>query len=387
MTGANQVENEFLRVKVNPDGTFALTDKESGRTYERLNYFLDSGDKGNMWMSFAPENDAMINSLGRQAQVSLTRQGPLVAQFAIELEMALPAEYDWLNQKRSPVTKTLPIKVELTLRKGSRFLEVKTTIRNTVKDHFFKVCFPTGLAAKTTYSQGCFTVDQFPVRPSAEGEMRGRELARHPTRMWYDLADDKNGMAVLSDASKDYEILEHNDDQTLAMSLVRSVRLRIPCDNRLWMEYPGDESSQSLDKQFTYGYALMPHTGRWEQAGVCAAAAAFNAPMHVCQFGKQKGKLPLNHSFLELRGENLILSSVKKSEDRDALHVRFYNPTSKDVDGTLVVGFDVKQAHIVSLNEEVQQALTLKGRQVQFKAGHGKIITIELTPAQPVAKP
>ena len=87
-------------------------------------------------------------------------------------------------------------------------------------------------------------VTEFPVRPSVNGDVRGNELARHPAQLWYDLADDKNGFAVLTDAAKDYEILEDCDDQTLAMGLVRGTRLRIACDNRLWMEYPGDESSQ-----------------------------------------------------------------------------------------------------------------------------------------------
>jgi alpha-mannosidase len=386
VTEADQMENEFLHVRVNSDGTFALTDKVAGRTYDRLNYFQDSGDRGNEAMSDAPGNNVILRSLGRKAFITQTLEGPLVAKLAIELKMTLPAEYDWSAQKRSTAKKSMPITIEMTLRKGSRFLEVKTTVRNTVKDHFFKVCFPTGLSAQKTWSQGSFTVDEFPVRPSVEGEMRGKELARHPARLWFDLADDKHGLAVLSDAAKDYEILEHKRDQTLAMVLMRCVRMRIPCDNRLWMEYPGDESSQLPDKVLTYNYALMPHTGRWDQAGLSAQASAFNAPMHVCQFGKQKGSLPLNHSFLELKGANLILSGVKKAEDRDSILVRFYNPTAHDVDGALHVGFDVKQAQIVSLNEQVQQPLTLKGRQVQFKAGRGKIITIELIPAQPIAK-
>ena len=50
LSGANQAENEFIRVKVNPDGTVNITDKETGKTYENLNYFMDMGDRGNMWM-------------------------------------------------------------------------------------------------------------------------------------------------------------------------------------------------------------------------------------------------------------------------------------------------------------------------------------------------
>jgi len=382
VTGPNQAENEFLRVKVNPDGAFSLTDKQTGKTFDRLNYFLDAGDKGNMWMSESPGNDQIINSLGKPARISLTTQGPLVVRFAIELEMTLPVEYDWLNQKRSSITRTMPITVELTLRKGSKFLGVKTALKNTIKDHFFRVCFPTGLNAEKTWAEGSFDVTDFPVKPSIAGDLRGNELARHPAQLWFDLCDGKHGLAVLTAAAKDYEILENVQDQTLAMALVRSVRLRIPCDNRLWMEYPGDESSQSLDKELIYDYALLPHAKLWDQAPVCDSALAFNAPMHVCQFGKQKGSLPLAKSFLEIKGDNLILSSVKKAVARDSIIVRLYNPSGQEQDASLTVGFDLKQASIVSLNEENPQPLKVQNSVIRFKAAKGKIITFELVPAR-----
>ena len=382
VTGPMQAENEFLRVKVNADGTFALTDKQTGKTFEQLNYFLDAGDKGNMWMSDSPGNDQVINSLGRPARISLTTQGPLVTGFAIEVEMTLPAEYDWQNQTRSSVTRTMPIRVELTLRKGSKHLDVKTTVKNTVRDHFFKVCFPTGLAAEKTWAEGSFAVAEFPVKPSVAGDLRGSELARHPAQLWFDLYDGKNGLAVLSNASKDYEILENVQDQTLAMALVRSVRLRIPCDNRLWMEYPGDESSQSLDKEFTYGYALLPHSKQWDKSAVCESALAFNAPMHVCQFGKQKGTLPAAKSFLALKGDNLVLSGVKKAVDRDSIIVRLYNPSTQEQDATLTVGFPLQQANIVGINEDNPQPLKIQNGEIHFKAGKGKIITLELVPTK-----
>jgi alpha-mannosidase len=205
--------------------------------------------------------------------------------------MRLPAEYDWTNQKRSESEKEMLAKIVLTLRKGSRYLEVNTFINNTVKDHHFKVCLPTGLKAEKTWAEGSFMVTGFPVLPSVNGELRGNELARHPAQLWFDLSDGRNGFAVLTDAAKDYEILENDENRMIAMGLVRGVRLRIPCDNRLWMEYPGDESSQSLG-EFSYRYAFMPHVGLWDEAGLYNEALAFNAPMHICQFGKQAGILP-----------------------------------------------------------------------------------------------
>ncbi len=219
-------------------------------------------------------------------------------------------------------------------------------------------------------------VTAFPVRPSDDGEVRGSELARHPAQLWYDLADGANGFAVLTDATKDYEILEDCDEQTLAMGLVRSTRLRIPCDNRLWMEYPGDESSQSL-RSFTYRYAFLPHTGKWEEAGLYNEALAFNAPLKVCEFGRQNGIFDAEKSFLRIEGDNLVLSSVTKAEN-GAVCVRLYNPTDHAVEGCIAFGFDITEANSVRLDGKVKQTLAVANNAVSLSVGRGKIVTVEV---------
>jgi mannosylglycerate hydrolase len=377
LAGVNQAENEYIRVKVETDGTVTITDKDTGKIYYGLNYFMDQGDKGNMWMYDCPANDRIINSIGTSAKVSVTTNGPLAVSIEVSLKLSLPQDYDFLNQSRSAIDKELLVKVEYLLKKGCRYLEVKTDINNTVKDHHFKVCFPTGLKAEKTWAEGSFAVTEYPILPSVNGELRGDELARHPAQLWYDVSDGKQGLAVLTDATKDYEILEHNYDQTMAMGLVRGVRLRIPCDNRLWMEYPGDESSQSIG-EFSYSYALMPHTGIWNQAGLYEQALSFNAPMQVCQFGNQNGVFPLEKSFVSLAGKNLVLSSIKKSEDRETIIIRLYNPSEEDTTGELSIGFDLSEAYLINMNEERLKPLMVSSGIINFKAGHGKVISIEL---------
>ncbi len=376
LTGANQAENEFIRVKVNSDGTVNLTDKETGKVYENLNYFMDMGDRGNMWMYDNIPCDRIINSLGKDAMVSTTVNGPLAVKFSVDLTMKLPRDYDFAKQVRSDVLVDMPVHVEFTLKKGSKHLEVETTINNTVKDHYFKVCMPTGLQAEKTWAEGSFMVTEFPVRPSVNGDVRGNELARHPFQLWCDLADSKNGFAVLTDATKDYEILEDSEDQTIAMGLVRGTRLRIACDNRLWMEYPGDESSQSL-REFTYRYAFMPHTDKWEKAKLYDEALAFNAPLKVCQFGKQEGMFDLENSFVTIEGDNLILSSVTKSDD-DTVLIRVYNPTEKEIKGKISLGFDAKSARSIRLDGKVREDLEVKDNTIKVNVGKGKIYTVEV---------
>lgn len=376
LSGVNQAENEHLLIKVNPDGTVNITDKKTGKVYENLNYFIDMGDRGNMWMYDNVPCDRVISSLGKDAIVSTTVSGPLVVKFTVDLTMKLPQNYDFAKQLRSDILADMPVHVIFTLKKGSKVLEVETTIHNTVKDHFFKVCMPTGLKAEKTWAEGSFMVTEFPIKPSENGEVRGNELARHPFQLWCDLADDKNGFAILTDATKDYEIAEDCSNQTIAMGLVRGTRLRIACDNRLWMEYPGDESSQSLRK-FTYRYAFMPHTNNWEDAKLYKEALAFQAPLKVCQFGKQKGLFNTKKSFVSIEGDNLILSSVTKSDD-DTIFIRVYNPTEKEIKGKLTFGFPINSARRVRLDGKVRDTLDVEDNSVNIEVTRGKIYTIEI---------
>ncbi len=376
LSGVNQAENEYIRVKMNSDGTVNITDKETGKVYENLNYFMDMGDRGNMWMYDNIPCDRIITSVGKDAVVATTVNGPLAVKFTVDLTMKLPKNYDFAAQKRSDEMVDMPIHVEFTLKKGCKYLEVVTDIDNTAKDHYFKVCMPTGLNAEKTWAEGSFMVTEFPVRPSVDGDVRGNELARHPFQLWCDLADKKNGFAVLTDATKDYEILEDSEDQTIAMGLVRGTRLRIACDNRLWMEYPGDESSQSLRK-FSYRYAFMPHTDKWDKAGLYNEALGFNAPLKVCEFGKQEGIFGIEQSFVEIEGDNLVLSAIIKG-DNDKLQVRLYNPTEKEIKGKVNIGFDITCANAIRLDGQVKEALKVKNNSVEITVGKGKIYTIEV---------
>lgn len=376
LSGPAQAENEYIRVRVASDGTVVITDKKTGKVYKDLNYLMDMGDRGNMWTYDSVPRDKIITSLGEKADVAVTVNGPLAVKFTAEYVMELPARYDFAAQVRSAETVEMPVKAEYTLKKGAKYLEVVTTIDNKARDHYLKVCMPTGLKAEKTWAEGSFMVTEFPVRPSDDGEVRGSELARHPAQTWFDLADDSLGFAVLTDATKDYEILEDCDDLTIAMGLVRCTRLRIACDNRLWMEYPGDESSQSL-REFTYRYALMPHTGKWEEAGLYNEALAFNAPLKVCEFGRQSGVFGTEHSFIRLDGDNLVLSSVTKT-DSDAVAVRLYNPTDHEIKGKLTFGFAVGSARSVRLDGKVREELPVNGDSVDITVGKGKIYTVEV---------
>jgi len=371
LVGPREARNEHVALAIRPDGTFDVTDLAGGRVYGSLNSLLDSGDRGNMWMSDSPDQDTIIQSVGGQARIACVQHGPLATRFRIEVAMAVPARYDFTAQVRSSERVTITAVTEVTLKKGSRYVEVTSTIGNTARDHYLKFCFPTGLDARTTAADGSFSVTEYSTTPDLSCE-----LARHPAQLWFDTGDGKESLAILSRSTKDYEILDEGSGKTMAMGIVRSTRLRIPCDNRLWMDYPGDESSQSLGET-THQYAVLPHRKTWREADLYVDALRFNQPLKACQFGKQEGRLPLEKSLVAIADTRLVLSAVKKAEDRESVLVRLFNPTQEPITTAITVGFSAASARMVTMAETPEADLALKRGRVEVTVGRGHIATVE----------
>jgi mannosylglycerate hydrolase len=369
-----RARNNHVDVRIHADGTFDVTDIETNRTYAGLHYLLDQGDIGNMWMSDVPDEDAVIQSKGQPAEVSCTRHGALEVRFEITSRLRVPARFDFQRMKRSDEHETITAKTQLILRKDARHLEVRTEIDNTARDHYIKMCFPTGLRAQTTCADSALAVSHYPAKPDLR-----TDLARHPAQLWLDLHDGQNGLAILSRSTRDYEILDEADGQVIALSMVRGARLRVPCDNRLWMEYPGDESAQCLGPT-VHEYAIMPHARSWDEAGLYVTALQYNQPLRSVQFGKQSGSRPAEASFLAVDNPNVVLSALIKDPDRESVLVRCFNPTEKAQTASLTLGFDVAAACEISLAGERQSTLPLEGNAVAIHVGKGQILTVEMQP-------
>ena len=87
----NNLENEFLKVEINTNGTLKVTDKENNREYDGLNYFEDTGDVGNYWAYYPTYNNKTYTTLTSKVNTWCEDNGPLSATIGIEYEMALPA--------------------------------------------------------------------------------------------------------------------------------------------------------------------------------------------------------------------------------------------------------------------------------------------------------
>ena len=379
----DMLENEYLKVTVNSNGTFDLTDKETGRVYKDLHCFEDTGEVGDYWINLPPFNNRTYVTTASNASVWCENNGPLSATVGIKHKMELPKSGDrpgcffGSGTKRSDETDILEITSYITLQKGSRRLDVKVEIDNNIKDHRLRVLYPTGLSADYSCAAGHYGVDKRPVMSKKSGKEYWQDMQTLPQQTFVDVTNGKEGLAFVNNSLTEYE-LSDDGRATLALTLLRCVKNRICTERRAINDFPEQEGGQCLGKR-TAAYAIYPHKGDWEEGGVYRQAQEFNAGVTVMQTAAHKrGSIKPGSSLYSIDNEKLVMSAFKKCEDRDSLILRFFNPT--DTEQTAVISFagDIKAAYLCNLNEERISDIAADKNSIKTTAQKGKIVTVEI---------
>ncbi|MDQ1256169.1 MAG: 2-O-(6-phospho-alpha-D-mannosyl)-D-glycerate hydrolase, partial [Candidatus Hydrogenedentes bacterium] len=380
LAAPNRLENEYLAVVMNPNGTFNLTDKRLGQTFAGLNYYEDRGEHGDYWINQRPMFDQVHTSLGCAARIWAEEQGPLQATLVSEITMRLPKQGIKELQRRSPELADLTIRTAVTLRAGAEQVEVNVSFENRLEDHYLRAMFPTGLSNAThADAGGHFTVDHRPIRPQGPTpESVWPDMGTLPMNNFVDVSDGAGGVAFLNDGLTEYEVIE-NTERTVALSLIRGVRNWVCTEMRVGSDWPSQKGGQAMG-QHAIRYAIRPHAGDWAAANIPLAAELFNVPMRLVQTRVHEGALPPRQaSLFAIDNPALRFSALKKTEDHNSFVVRLYNPTNERQRAKICFNAEVVRAWYTNLNEKRGEALVVgKSNTIAIAAGPQKIVTIEV---------
>jgi mannosylglycerate hydrolase len=242
-----------------------------------------------------------------------------------------------------------------------------------------RILFPTGILAQQSKAAGHFNIDTRPIEPekSPEGDWFP-DMQTLPMQSFVDLSDGNKGFSILSDSLTEYEAV--NDDQrTLAITLFRSVKNHICTEFRTYAKWRNQEGGQLLQK-LNFHYAIFPHSGDWQKGWVQEVAAKFNTPTGVFQITPHKlGTWPQAQSLFSVEPEALMISCLKKAEDRNSLILRLSNATSEEINGNVKIFTEFNEAYRCNLNEERKEAIAIEnGNETSLVVRKGEIATIEI---------
>ena len=339
---ANVLENDAMKVVVNEDGSYSLLDKKTGRTYENLGCYEDTGDMGNEYIYIQDTGKQVISTKGRKAEVSCVERNAFRTVVEIRHKMMVPSGMDEELQRQremciDPYTRVanrsfelveMDVKTVLTLEKSAKGLRVATTICNQAKDHRVRVIFPTGLHASTHMADSAFEVVR---RNNRHNDTWTNPCGCERQQCFAAMEDEKGGLLVANRGLYEYEILEEQEN-AIAVTLLRCV-----AEMGDWGYFPTPKAQQL--GTFCLEFEVVPYAAG-ETGTAFEEGYAFQQDLTVAQAGLERaflrkpgqvkpelieGKLPLEMSFLTFEGNGIHMTAFKKGQKKDDLFVRFVN--------------------------------------------------------------
>lgn len=347
----NELENEYLKISVNKNGTFNLIEKSSGKVYKNLGWLYDEGEKGHAWVNTPAE--PVVTTIKDQPKISFETFGLLRKTIKVSHILTLRLNLTERKKKNGKKSK-VAADIYLTLDENSKHVEIKIDVENTVESHRLRIMFPTSLEAKYSYGEGQFDVVKRNLeRPDTKNWVE-QPMYDFPMHQFIDITDDRHGLAVFANGLKEYEVLDDRQ-KTLAITLIRSFENVIAPSSR--QDFSAQKGSQCLGKQ-SYSIAIYPHKENWISGNVYNEAMNFSNPLRIAQIGSSKGSLPVELSLMKFSSPQLQFSALKKSESEDGSAIlRVYNPTNKTLESKIEFMNKLTSIQKVTLEEIFEEGI------------------------------
>jgi len=175
----------------------------------------------------------------------------------------------------------LPISTLITLGKGSRRVDLKTTLSNPAKDHRLRVLFPTGINTDYAFADSPFdVVKRCILWDDVKDNMEGFHPFQ-PMQRFVTVSDGTDGVSFMGKGLGEYEVMD-DAARTLAITLLRTSRVAMKA-NRGQMtpaEMEKNAGHQCLGT-LECKYAITAHQGSWDTAQIPQLADDFRTPVRI----------------------------------------------------------------------------------------------------------
>jgi alpha-mannosidase len=354
---ADTLENEFIRVKIDPQtgcmtslfdkrsGTEALapaeTDTGGSKNSTCGNLLQTFVDKPKQWDAWNIDADFEKQhwDLDKADEVKLTDNGPLRGVIQIKNHF-----------QNSTFVR------DVILYAGVPRVDVKMNAEWHEKHILLKVAFPLSAHSDKAAFEIPFGSVERPTTRNTPAEQAQFEV---PAQRWADLSDSTHGFSLLNDCKYGYDA----KGNVLRLSLLRSP------------EYP-DPHADEGHHEFTY--ALYPHSGGWKDALTIRRGYELNYKLISLPLEKHEGALAAEHSFLQAQPDNVIVTALKKAEDENSMVLRFYEWAGKEREVTIQLPPGAESAAETDLMEKPISTLTVHNGGVSVHTKPYEIKTIKV---------
>jgi len=234
---------------------------------------------------------------------------------------------------------------------GAQRIEFHCEVDWRERQTMLKVLFPVAVRAANATYQMQFGYTERPTHYSTSHDLARFEVPGH---RFADLSEHGFGVALLTDCKYGYSTYGNE----MRISLLRGTTV------------PDPEADLGVHR---FAYAVMPHAGGWREAGVVAEAARFETPLRWLPGSAAP------RSFLSIDDPNLVIDTVKRAEDSDALLVRLYEAHGGRGRGRLQLGWPVREAVRCNLLEDPGDPLPVADGAIEIAYRPHEIVSLLLT--------
>ncbi|HLR01712.1 MAG TPA: alpha-mannosidase [Virgibacillus sp.] len=331
IASGNEMENKHMHVTITTNGSLTITDKRTGKVFEQVGIYEDTGDIGNEYMYKQPDGEVARTTKHSEPTIQLVEDTPFRAAFEIIHEMDIPESADNLlkqeqrevvpfeirKAQRSEKTVRMTIKTRVSLERNGKGVQINAIFDNQAKDHRLRMLFPTDIETDYHHADSIFEVAKRPNVPAPE--WTNPDHSQHQ-QDFVSVGNDNESLTIANYGLNEYEILRDGQN-TIAVTLLRSVG-----EMGDWGYFPTPEA-QCMGEQ-TVSLEIYPNGGKPTDS--YRKAYQFQIPWSTAQASFQEGSQPTEGSFLDWKGEDFAFSSMKVSESTGDIMLRWFNMGSEE---------------------------------------------------------
>lgn len=336
------IENEYMRVEFNEFGNIvSIYDKAEKRE------IIESGKSANLFRLY---EDKPFSYDNWNIDIYYSEKFWDLNSFV---------EAKWIE--RGPLRATLLLKREFSnsiiIQKihfyyNSMQIDFDTYIDYRETQHLLKVFFCTNIHSDEATYDIQFGNLKRKTHTNTSWDEAKFEVCAHK---WMDVSEGHYGFSVLNDCK--YGCSVNNGE--MALTLIKS----------------GIEPNPNADKEEHYfKYSIVPHKNNWTDAKIVKKSYFFN--QDIIKINK---KTNLDEfSLASIDKENVIIDTIKQSEDKEAIIIRMYECENSHTNATLYFNHKINDVYVCDLLERCEKQLSHLDNNIKISIKPYEILTLKI---------
>jgi len=305
----NIIENKFFKVEIDKKSGWVkqITDKQNGKKIlsaegNKLQMF---GNNVSLWKAWN------INYSGKEFHTKFI-SAEIIEQGAVRTIYRVKHNFSHPEVRKPYPTEDFPTSFfiqDIILYNNVNIIEFRTEVDWWEDEIILKIAFPLNIKGNNaTYEIPYGSIH----RSSDLSKQKNKGKFEVPALRWADLSENDYGVSLINNSKYGYDTNKN---------IMRLTLLNAP----LWPDPTANRGKNIID------YRVYPHRGDWRKGKTIQRGYEFNSPILVLKANRYSGNLKLQHTFVKISPDNIILTTIKFAENsKDAWVIQCHETEGKD---------------------------------------------------------